>query len=290
MKTLNIIGVPEHFNYPWISTVNRQPLLDQGIKLSWKNESRGSGQMIQTLDDGEADLGIILTESFLKAFQDNKPLKMIGFHVTSPLNWGIHVGKKSKIRSLDEVKYPNFFISRKGSGSHLMASVLAEREKWDSQSIEFQIIDNLDGALSAYEYHPDGLFLWEKFTTKPFVDQGHLKRLGEIPSPWPCFTMTASQKAIDEHGDILFQLRDLVYEESKRLKSSKDTSSTISSFYQLNEEDIKDWMTQTTWATAPEISVGEFESAMKIMRSLGIIEGKVELEKCLTVHSLRLIH
>lgn len=289
MKTLNIIGVPEHFNFPWITTVNRQPLLSQGIKLSWQNENRGSGQMIQTLTHGEADLGIILTESFLKAFQENKPLKMIGFHVISPLSWGIHIGKNSKIQSLEEVKDPVFFISRKGSGSHLMASVLAEREKWNNQSIEFQIIDNLDGALAAYENNPDGLFLWEKFTTKPFVDQGHLKRLGEIPSPWPCFTMIASQKAMDTFGDVLFQLRDLVYEESQRLKNSKDTSKAISSFYQLNEEDIKDWMTQTTWATAPEISVGEFESAMKIMRSLGIIEGKVELEKCLTVHSLRLI-
>ncbi|MFC3414908.1 type 2 periplasmic-binding domain-containing protein [Algoriphagus hitonicola] len=289
MKVLKIIGVPEHFNFPWRSIVDKQPLLDQGVSLSWQDESRGSGQMINALTSGEVDLGIILTESFLKAFQEEKPLKMIGYHVNSPLCWGIHVGKNSKINSLDEVKSPSFFISREGSGSHLMASVLAEREKWSSQSLEYKIVDNLDGALSAFEKNPDGLFLWEKFTTKPYVDQGLLNRLGEIPSPWPCFAIIASEKAMDEFGETIFQLRDLVYEKSKTLKNSTETVKAISSSYHLAEEDVKAWLSQTNWAQIPEISISEFESAMEIMVRLGILKAPIPLENCLTTDRLRMI-
>lgn len=289
MKTLKIIGVPEHFNFPWRALIGQQPLANHGIELSWQDESRGSGQMIKALRSGEADLGIILTESFLKAFQEQGNLKMMGYHVISPLHWGIHISAKSKIESLSELQNPIFFISREGSGSHLMASVLAARENWQSQSVSYRTVDNLPGALSAFEENPDGLFLWEKFTTQPYVDQGLVKRIDEIPSPWPCFALIASEKAMIEFGDVLVQVRDLVYEKSKLLKSSTETVKNIATFYDLNQTDVSQWLAQTVWAQTPEISISEFEAAMETMVRLGILKAPIPLKNCLTTDRLRLI-
>src|SRR5690606_21010213 len=141
----------------------------------------------------------VLTESFLKDFEDGNPSKMIGLHVKSPLNWGIHIHGKSSISSTNEIKNPRFLISRMGSGSHLMAYVLAKREEWVAKNLKFKIVSNLPGALDAMTAENPEIFLWEKYTTKPWVDSQQFKCIGEIASPWPCFAIIASNKALAEY-------------------------------------------------------------------------------------------
>ena len=85
---------------------------------------------------------------------------MLGYHVLSTLIWGIHESPSST-QIPTKTSKKNFFVSRMGSGSHLMAQVLAAREGWPVDSLNFQIIDNLDGALAAYAQGEEGYFLWE---------------------------------------------------------------------------------------------------------------------------------
>jgi hypothetical protein len=272
MKTLRITGVPEHFNYPWKKVIARQPFLSEGIKLEWIDESRGSGQMNQALRENETELALILTESFLKDFEAGNPSKMIGFHVNSPLVWGIHIPGGSIENSVNELKKHDFLISRLGSGSHLMAFVLAQRENWKTQDLEFKIVGNLPGALEHMNpAHPE-IFLWEKFTTKPWVDSGEMKRIGEVPSPWACFVVVTSNAALKEFGEVIFQLRDLVYSEALKLKGTKSTISEISQAYELNEKDLEFWFAETNWATKPVISRKELNSSMEKMVELGILK------------------
>jgi hypothetical protein len=272
MKTLRITGVPEHFNYPWKKVIARQPFLSEGIKLEWIDESRGSGQMNQALRENETELAIVLTESFLKDFEVGNPSKMIGFHVNSPLIWGIHIPGGSIENSVHELKKHDFLISRLGSGSYLMAFVLAQRENWKTQDLEFKIVGNLPGALEHMNpTHPE-IFLWEKFTTKPWVDSGEMKLIGEVPSPWACFVVVATNAALKEFGEVIFQLRDLVYSEASKLKSTKSTISEISQAYGLNEKDLEFWFAKTDWATKPVISRKELNSSMGKMVELGILK------------------
>lgn len=286
MKSLRITGVPEHFNYPWKKVIARQPFLSKGIKLEWIDESRGSGQMNLALRENQTELALILTESFLKDFEAGNPSKMIGFHVNLSLIWGIHISGGSIENSLDELKKNDFLISRMGSGSQLMAFVLAERENWDTQDINFKIVDNLPGALEHMNpAHPE-MFLWEKFTTKPWVDSGEMKRIGEVPSPWPCFVVIASNAALKEFGDIIFQLRDLVYLEALKLKSSKSTISEISQAYELNEEDVELWFSETDWATKPVVSKKELIRFMVKMVELGILKSIQKPEDFLTMERI----
>lgn len=246
MKTLRITGVPEHFNFPWKKVVASQPLKKDGIILQWTDETRGSGQMNKDLREDSTDLAIVLTESFIKDFEAGNPSKMIGFHVKSPLNWGIHISGGSEVNSLEEIIDPTFLISRIGSGSQLMSYVLAKREGWDANKLKFKIVNNLPGALEEMTPNKPEMFLWEKYTTKPWVDSKQMKRIGEVPSPWPCFAIIATNKALEKFGEVLFQLRNLVYHESKKIQSSTTAIEEISKNYELNTSDVKDWFSQTT--------------------------------------------
>ena len=139
MKKITVTGVPEHFNFPWLQVVEKQPFLDEGIQLVWKNEPKGSGAMNKSLRDGETDIAIVLTESFIKDKTEGNPALMIGFHIESPLIWGIHGSARSEIDDISQLGHGDFVISRYGSGSHLMAFLLAKREGWNLDNIDFDI-------------------------------------------------------------------------------------------------------------------------------------------------------
>jgi ABC-type nitrate/sulfonate/bicarbonate transport system substrate-binding protein len=276
METIRIIGVPEHFNYAWEKVVESQPFLDEEIKLEWQNESRGSGEMNKAIRAGDAAIAIVLTESFVKDKIEGNPGSIIGFHVKSPLIWGIHVSGKSKVTELRELKNAPFLISRFGSGSHLMAFLLAEREKWDLKGLEFEVIGNMEGAKRSFQSEIPKTFLWEKYTTKPFVDNGSFKRVGEIPTPWPCFVIVASDTAIQKHREMLRKLRDLVYEKSITLRADPDFPIQLSHKYGILLEDVQAWLSQTHWAEDSQIDLEVFENTMNILKRLGLIQKKIK--------------
>ena len=270
-KILRITGVPEHFNYPLRLLERHQPLSKSGIPLVWKEESRGSGQLLQDLKNGDTDLALLLTESFLKDCATGGQNKMLGYHVLSPLIWGIHESPRiTNPTTVDSKK--NFFVSRMGSGSHLMAQALAAREGWPLDSLTFQIIDNLDGAVAAYARGEEGYFLWEKYTTSPAIAQGTLVRTGELPSPWPCFVWVASPQAMERWGNSLFQVRNTVYAISEALVKQPDLVEQLAEEYQLSPALVSEWLAQTTWCTQATLSPNPLAEVIEQVCNLGIIE------------------
>ena len=288
MKTLRITGVPEHFNYPFRLLFEEQPFLKKGIRIEWKEESRGSGQMNLDLRNDDTDLAILLTESFLKDFEAGNPSKMIGFHVTSPLIWGIHAGENSSIYSLSDLKEKKILISRMGSGSHLMALALAKQEVWHPEELSFEIVGNMEGAEKVMNEGSEGIFLWEKYTTAPKVAQGVMRRIGEIPSPWPCFVLVASEKALAEFGEILIEVRDEIYRISEKLTSKEHLPELLANEYTLNPIDVGDWLGQTVWCTQSSVSKRVMERSIQKMIELNILRGNLDLASFLEMRNLRL--
>jgi len=285
MKTIRISGVPEHFNYPLRLLEGQQPLLKEGIQLVWKEESRGSGQLLQDLKNGDTDLALLLTESFLKDCTSGGQNKMLGYHVLSPLIWGIHQSPTAlQSPATDEKR--NFLVSRMGSGSHLMALALASREGWGPDSLTFQIVDNLDGAVAAYARGEQGYFLWEKYTTSPAVVQGALIRSGEIPSPWPCFVWVASPQALDTWEKTLFMVRDAVYALVAALLEQPDLVVLIAKEYQLSPDLVKEWLSQTTWCTQAALPPGSLEEVFEQLRVLGIVQQPLRPEEVMLQENL----
>jgi ABC-type nitrate/sulfonate/bicarbonate transport system substrate-binding protein len=279
MDRVKVIGVPEHFNFPWIELVKEQPLMTREIRLEWVNEPRGSGAMNKAIRENSADIAIVLTESFIKDKIEGNPGKIIGFHVMSPLVWGIYVPVLSKLTELSDIKNTPFLVSRMGSGSHLMTFLLAKQQGWSADSLQFEIIGNLEGARNAFKQNTPSAFLWEKFTTQPLVKAGEFRRIGEIPTPWPCFVMVASARALKEFPQEVKHIRDLVYARNASLKSqAENTIAKIAAFYGIEKDDISEWFKLTTWATDSQVSSAIVDKAMDVLSDLKLISEKIPVE------------
>ncbi|WP_186755589.1 type 2 periplasmic-binding domain-containing protein [Echinicola salinicaeni] len=289
MKTIQIIGVPEHFNYPWTQLVAEQPLENQGIKLTWNNESKGSGAMNKAIRENTADIAIILTESFIKDKIEGNPGKIIGYHVLSPLTWGIHVPAKSGVKSVSELQNSPFLISRYGSGSHLMTYLLAKEKGWNAEELQFEVVGNMDGAKSSFEDQKAKGFLWEKYTTKPLVDEGVFDRVDEIPTPWPCFVIVAQETLIEQHQNELKLIQDLIYQKSAEIRKKNNLSQILSEAYGIQQMDIKAWLEQTTWAINNQVSAKSLNETMDILFELGLIKEKTAIENLIAEGLVQLV-
>lgn len=289
MDKIRIVGVPEHFNFPWIKTVEDQPLQDMNISLEWEDEPKGSGAMNKAIREGQADVAIILTESFIKDKIEGNPAKIIGYHVASPLLWGIHVSSQFQGYHLEEIRNSPFLISRYGSGSHLMAFLLAKENNWDTSKLQFEVVGDLDGALSAMKADTPRIFLWEKYTTMPYVKKGILNRVGEIPTPWPCFVVVASPEAISFPGEPLKKLMGAVYSNSSKIQHSPNLASKLSTKYGIEPEDIQEWLRQTRWAIQNEMEKAGITQTMETLLKLGLISSTVPLEELVEKKLVNLI-
>jgi ABC-type nitrate/sulfonate/bicarbonate transport system substrate-binding protein len=279
MERITITGVPEHFNLPWRRLVASQPFLDQELELVWVDEPRGSGAMNQAVREGSTELAVILTESFVKDRIAGNTGRMIGYHVVSPLTWGIHVSAKAPLRPLSELKNVPFLVSRMGSGSHLMAYLLAKREGWRMEELEFQVVGDLSGARREFKSSLTKLFLWERYTTQPLVSAGECRRIGEIPTPWPCFAIVASEQARMNHPNVLRQLTETLYAENRRLMVEVDASiSDLQQGYGIRLEDVRDWFAQTKWAEGPQVAADSLVNTMRTLLELGLINQTVPVE------------
>ena len=289
MNKIKIIGVPEHFNFPWIRTVEEQPFKEEEIILEWTNEPRGSGAMNKAIREEQADVAIILTESFIKDRIEGNPGQIIGLHVQSPLIWGIHISSKVSIKSLEELNHAPFVISRYGSGSHLMAFLLARENGWYLDTLQFEVVGDLEGAKKALKSDVAKIFLWEKYMTKPLVDNGMFKRVGEIPTPWPCFVMVASKNALEKYPKQLKTLRNLVYEKSSSLSKDNDFPRQLSESYDISESDLKEWLAQTKWASNDEIKIKALSETMETLKALQLISQEIVVEELVALEFVELV-
>ena len=249
MKTINIGGVPEHFNLPWYLTLKNGEYKDEGINLRWKDYFGGTGQMCQALRDGDIDLAVILTEGIIKDIIAGNPSKIVQTYVKSPLIWGIHVAQHSSFTSIEDVRGKKAAISRYGSGSHLMAYINAQNSNWNLENdLNFEVIKNLDGAIEGLTNGRADYFMWEKFTTKPLVDNNTFRKIGECPSPWPCFVIAARKDFINNEKDALQTILNIINATTSEFKNIPSIDITIANRYAQKLEDAQEWLSLTEWS------------------------------------------
>ncbi len=275
MKKVNIIGVPEHFNLPWHMAIEEGAFEERGIDLQWTDIPEGTGRMCQMLENGETDLAIILTEGLVKSITEGNPAKIVQEYIASPLLWGIHVGAKSKYECFADLKTTKAAISRFGSGSHLMAYVNAQNEGWDTGKLQFEVINNLDGAVEALTNGAADYFMWEHFTTKPLVDSGIFRRLGDCPTPWPCFVIAATDKFIGENESLLRHILEVINLYTSEFKQIPSIDRTLANRYEQQLEDIQEWLSLTRWSQS-QIDSQTLEKVQETLIDLKLIDKKLK--------------
>lgn len=269
MKTISIGGVPEHFNLAWYLTLKNGEYKIKDINLRWKDYPGGTGQMNKALRDKEIDMAVILTEGVIKDIIDGNKSKIVQTFVKSPLIWGIHLASHSNYKTLEELKGKKAAISRYGSGSHLMAYIHAQNNDWDLKNdLKFEVIKDLDGAIEALTSGAADYFMWEKFTTKPIVDSGIFKCIGECPTPWPCFVIAVREDFIQKNKEDVNTILNIINETTVGFKDISSIDKIIANRYEQKLEDVQEWLSLTEWSQ----SIIDKETIEKIQKHLFELE------------------
>jgi len=278
--TVNIGGVPEHFNYPWYLLLKSKTLQKENINLRWRDFDGGTGAMVQSLIEGEIDLALMLTEGVIKAICDGAPIKLIQYFVSSPLVWGVHTHAISKLNSSEALinrgnnsaKPVNVAISRYGSGSHLMAYLYAKSLGIDpSTAFNFREVGDLDHALTELKQGFSDIFLWEKFTTQPYVSEFDYLRIDVFPTPWPCFVLAGREDFVTQHQKNLQLIQKGINDHVQAMLLRPELVHELATRYNQESSAIESWLTQTQWSQKT-VDKHTIDQVQKELSNLGLIE------------------
>ncbi|GGA73405.1 ABC transporter substrate-binding protein [Flavobacterium palustre] len=248
MKTIQIAGVPEHFNLPWYLSLENKEFETQNIDLQWTDVPEGTGKMCQMLRDDKTDIAVILSEGIVKDIVAGNPSKIVQVYVESPLIWGIHVASKSNYKSLADIENTKAAISRLGSGSQLMAYVNANNQGWKTDNLQFEIVNTIDGAVEALTNGSADYFMWERFMTKPLVDNGTFRKIADCPTPWPCFVIAVRDEIIEKEPEIISEILKIINTKTASFKTIPNIDTVLAQRYHQKTEDIQEWLSLTEWS------------------------------------------
>ena len=251
MKTIKIVGVPEHFNLPWQLCIENGEFEAENINLQWTSIPEGTGKMCQLLRDGETDIAVILTEGIVKDIVGGNPSSIVQVYVESPLIWGIHVAANSHYQTLADLENTKAAISRLGSGSQLMAYLNANNQGWKTDDLNFEIVNTIDGAVEALSNGTADYFMWERFMTKPLVDKGIFRRIGDCPTPWPCFVIAVRNDVLEKQPEVIAKILEIINTTTIEFKDIPSIDKTLAQNFHQKIEDIQEWLSLTQWSQSP---------------------------------------
>ncbi len=275
MIPFTVGGVPEYFNRPWHQALEEGSFAERGLEVTWKDYPGGTGAMMHDLREGIIDVAVALTEGVVAEIINRRSCRIAQWFVTSPLRWGVHVAVRAPHQQIADLQDRTFAVSRLGSGSHLMAYVLAQHHGWLPDRLRFEIVNNLNGARQALARGVADGFLWEQFTTQPWVDTGEFRRVGVIDTPWPCFVVAVRT---GHSGEGLSQLLDTVNQSATQLKAQPDAAVEVAQRYSLPIAEPEQWWEQVQWATNRRVEKAVLHQVMKTLAELAVVPAVVNPE------------
>lgn len=279
METVKIGGVPEHFNLPWQLAIEEGLFKSIGLDVTWKDYPAGTGAMCKDLRTGDLDIAVVLTEGIVADIINGSPSKLIQWYVKTPLIWGIHTSCNNRLSNLSDILGKKYAISRKGSGSHLMAFVDATMRGVEIYEEQLVLVENMEGARQALKDGKADLFLWEKFMTKPLVDDGEFKRLGERPTPWPCFVIAATNNFLESHPGKVSLISDIILPRAQAFKEDKNAAELIVQKFNLKKTDAIEWLQGTIWANGKSLDKDILQNVIDTLYKIKIVNRKPSPEE-----------
>lgn len=271
LSTIRLGGVPEHFNLPIHLAREAGAFAEAGIDLQWTDFGGGTGQMTRALRENAVDLCVLLTEGIIADIIRGNSAKIISVYVQTPLTWGIHTHHDNALQRYDDIFAQRYAISRFGSGSHLMAIVDAHSKGYTLDQDQFVVIKNLEGALRSLTGQESDVFYWEKFTTKPYVDAGRLRRVGEFLTPWPCFVVAATDRILASQSEAIIRLLGVIHQACADFMREPTQVAAVSRRYQQQPQDAARWYHSTEWATHGWVSNKMLSNVVFHLQTAGII-------------------
>ncbi len=270
-------GVPEHFNLPIHLAIENGEFKERGVDIDWTTFKGGTGQMTKALRENEIDACVLLTEGIISDIIKGNQSKIVSVYVNTPLTWGVHTGAKNPLDNYQHIYSKQYAISRFGSGSHLMAIVDANEKEKEIRKDQFVPIKNLEGALSSLQSLETDVFYWEKYTTKPYVDQGIVKRIGEYVTPWPCFVIAARENVLREKPEAMIRMLRTIHDSTDSFMQDENSIALVSERYEQKMKDVERWFYSTEWAIHGWVSDQMVKSIIYHLKKAGIVDQHAEI-------------
>ena len=279
---IRVGGVPEHFNLPWLLAIEERRFPHVELDVEWIDFPGGTGEIMAALANGEIDMATPLTEGAVTSIANGNPSKLVRLWVESPLLWGVFVPGGAPIRSTSDLRDQEspparIAISRFGSGSELMSRVMAQDLGWPLTDDNWVVVGDLEGALKALPAGEADVFLWSKSMTQPHVDDGTFDRIDVLSTPWPSFSVVATDRLIAEHRGLAATVADIAAARAAQLPLDDSTAGIVSARYDLELDDVLTWLEQVRWsAPGAPVSHEMLQSVADRMIDLGRIAAPIK--------------
>jgi ABC-type nitrate/sulfonate/bicarbonate transport system substrate-binding protein len=273
-KPLRLGGVPEHTNGPFHWALAPGGAYEKaGLKATWTAFPKGTGDMVEAVWEDEVDVACVLLEGAVAAIANGAPLRIIGTYQRTPMTWGIHVKAESPFKSVEELRGKVFGVSKMGSGSHLMACVMAHQMGWSMEDLKTKAVGSLD--LARHEMKDDTIdaWLWEKFTADYLVEQGEIRRLATVHTPWPGSVLVAHAKTCKERGEELKKFLAITQPvcESYKANVLGKTTEYVSEKHNLSADKAEAWLSSVDWACHADVPQRAIWNATALLKVTGQI-------------------
>ncbi|KAK3984225.1 hypothetical protein QBC44DRAFT_337379 [Cladorrhinum sp. PSN332] len=294
-QPLKIGYVPEHFSTPLHFAKTHYGLDAELIPFP-----SGTGHMITAIRSNEIDVAIGLTEGWIAGLgkvenkasdsYDDGGYRLVGTYVETPLCWAISTGVgRTEIQSVDSLKGGRVGVSRIGSGSYVMSYVLADQRNWllpttavgtekesASPYSDFVVLNTFENLRRAVNEEEADFFMWEHFTSKKYYDNGEIRRVGEIYTPWSSWKIVASTKLLKDDGVLDQRVEDLFERLNKGIKhfneNHEEAVRYISTELDYSEEDAREWLKTVKFPERTQgVDLKVVEDTVDLLQKAGVL-------------------
>jgi hypothetical protein len=161
-----------------------------------------------------------------------------------------------------------------------MGFVLADQQGWLSGSHSSEPFQNIP--LNTFENLRKGVndgtadfFMWEHFTSKRYYDNGEIKKVGEIYTPWSSWKIVAATKLLEggSPDSRLEELFEKINQGTKYfLEHQEEAVKYISTELDYSGEDAREWLKTVEFASNVRgVDVNVIEKTVEVLRKAGVL-------------------
>lgn len=167
-----------------------------------------------------------------------------------------------------------------------MSFVLADQQGWLSDSGDskapftftpLQTFANLREGVNSGKID---FFMWEHFTSKKYYDNGEIKRVGEIYTPWSSWKIVATTSqdryTKDELSEQLQKLFATLDKGVEHFEAHPDESvEYISTNLDYSQEDAREWLKTVKFTKGTSgVNVDVIEKTVATLQKAGVLTGR----------------
>jgi len=171
-----------------------------------------------------------------------------------------------------------------------MGFVLADTQGWLSSStlkkeepFEFIPLQTFEKLRQAVNDGTADFFMWEHFTSKRYYDNGEIRRVGEIYTPWSSWMVVAATELLSDSGSKgmgfdtrLEELFEKVDQGTKYFVEHQDEAvEYISTELDYSAADAREWLKTVEFASNVRgVDLGIVQKTVDVLRKAGVLGEK----------------